>query len=148
MTVFIRNQKKSPEETATEYQKLLKHHDREKHELEFLYWIKIKGLPVPEREYRFHSIRKWRFDFAYPDRKIGIEIEGGTFTFGRHVRGTGFQKDCEKYNEAALLGWRILRFTGRDLTRGCAADFVQKVLGVEPAPKLKEKARREAFEVF
>lgn len=62
-------------------------------------------------EYRFYDKRRWRFDFAIPSRKIAIEIEGGVWTNGRHTRGKGYIGDMEKYNFAALLGWRILRFT-------------------------------------
>jgi len=73
------------------------------------------GLPAPEAEYRFHEKRKWRFDFAWPDSMVAVEIEGGTFVRGRHTRGMGHHKDCEKYNQATLLGWRVLRFTALHL---------------------------------
>ncbi len=62
-----------------------------------------------EREYRFHPKRRWRFDAAFPEAKVAIEIEGGVWIRGRHNRASGFLKDCEKYNEAAALGWRIIR---------------------------------------
>ena len=62
-------------------------------------------------EYKFHSTRKWRFDFAHPEKLIGAEIEGGSWIKGRHTRGMGYIKDMEKYNAAALMGWRVLRYT-------------------------------------
>lgn len=65
----------------------------------------------PEGEYRFHPERRWRFDFAYPDLKIAVEAEGGIFTGGAHTRGAHYAKDCEKYNQATLLGWRVFRYT-------------------------------------
>jgi len=64
-----------------------------------------------EKEFRFHKIRKWRFDFAITSRMTAIEIEGAVFQNGRHTRGKGFSNDCEKYNAAALLGWKVLRYT-------------------------------------
>lgn len=64
---------------------------------------------TPEPEYRFHDMRKWRFDFAWPAQRVAVEIEGGIWSKGRHVRGAGFIADCEKYNEAARLGWYVLR---------------------------------------
>jgi hypothetical protein len=67
------------------------------------------GTPV-EYEYRFHPVRRWRFDAAFPERMIAVEIDGGAFSQGRHVRGAGFRKDCEKFNEAAFLGWRVFHF--------------------------------------
>lgn len=69
------------------------------------------GFPDPVTEYKFHPVRKWRFDFAYPERKIAIECEGAVWTQGRHTRGGGYQKDCEKYNAATILGWRVLRYS-------------------------------------
>lgn len=62
------------------------------------------------REHKFHPIRKWRFDFAIPQYLIAIECEGGVWSGGRHTRGLGYSKDCEKYNNATLLGWRVLRY--------------------------------------
>ena len=60
-------------------------------------------------EYRFHPTRKWRLDFAWPQYLIGVEIEGGIWHRGRHNRPAGFIEDCRKYNEAALMGWTIIR---------------------------------------
>lgn len=66
---------------------------------------------VYEREYRFHPVRRWRFDFAIPEEKIAIEIEGGVWTRGRHTRGAGYTADLEKYNTATVMGWRVLRYS-------------------------------------
>lgn len=62
-----------------------------------------------EKELKFHPERKWRFDYAIPEYKIAIEVEGGVWTGGRHTRSQGFLGDVEKYNAAAVLGWRLLR---------------------------------------
>ncbi len=61
-------------------------------------------------EHRFYGPRRWRFDFANPDKKLAVEIEGGIFSRGRHTRGAGYLKDLEKYNRAAILGWAVLRY--------------------------------------
>ena len=68
------------------------------------------GLPAPEREYRFDPKRRWRFDFAWPSLKLAVEIEGGVWIRGRHVRPVGYLADLEKYNRAVVLGWRVLRY--------------------------------------
>ncbi|MGI0119640.1 hypothetical protein [Zooshikella sp. RANM57] len=51
--------------------------------------LHIRGmkLPKPETEYIFHPSRCWRFDFAWPDRKLAVEVEGGGWSNGRHTRG-------------------------------------------------------------
>ena len=72
----------------------------------------LNGLDLKfVKEYRFHEQRKWRFDYCIPDYKIAIEIEGAVFQNGRHTRGKGYTADCEKYNAAVLLGYKILRYT-------------------------------------
>ena len=63
------------------------------------------------REYRFYIARKWRFDYALPKYKIALEVEGGVWTQGRHTRPKGFLGDIDKYNTAALCGWRVFRTT-------------------------------------
>lgn len=84
-------------------------------------------LSEPETEHRFHTRRKWRFDFAWPTHMIAIEVEGGQWTGGRHQRGKGFEDDCEKYNEATLFGWRVYRFTGDQITRGDALALLERI---------------------
>ena len=64
-----------------------------------------------EREYRFHPTRRWRFDFADPETKVAVEIDGGAFIGGRHTRGVGFVKDQEKLNTATSMGWRVFRYS-------------------------------------
>lgn len=61
------------------------------------------------KELRFHPTRRWRFDYAIPDYKIAVEVEGGVWTGGRHTSPKGFLSDIEKYNTATVMGWRILR---------------------------------------
>lgn len=72
-------------------------------------------LPAPVTELRFAPPRRWRFDFAFPEQGLAVEIEGAVWTNGRHTRGAGYAADCEKYNAAVLAGWRILRFTSDQL---------------------------------
>jgi very-short-patch-repair endonuclease len=64
------------------------------------------GLPQPVREFVFH---RWRFDFAWPKLKIAVEVDGGTWVGGEHVRGRGYQRDCRKNNAAQIEGWAVLR---------------------------------------
>ena len=79
----------------------------------FAGWLDDNGLGEGcSREFVFAAPRRWRFDFAWPDRLVAVEIEGAVFVQGRHTRGAGFVKDCEKYNTATVAGWRPYRVPG------------------------------------
>ena len=86
--------------------------------------IKAIGLPAPVREYKFAPKRRFRADFAWPERMVLAEVEGGTWSGGRHVRGKGYESDCEKYSIAAMLGYRVLRFTTAMVRDGRAIGFL------------------------
>ena len=90
--------------------------------------MQYAGLPTPEREYRFAPPRRYRADFAYPKKMLLIEVEGGVWTQGRHSRGAGFTNDCGKYNLAAKLGYRVLRFTSNMIKDGLALRTIEEVL--------------------
>jgi very-short-patch-repair endonuclease len=90
--------------------------------------MKAAQLPTPQRELKFHPSRKWRFDFAFPTHMLAVEVEGGVWTGGRHTRGKGFTDDCEKYNQAALLGWRVLRFPADTIKSGEALRMIEECL--------------------
>ena len=112
------------------------------------YWrLLASNSPKPTQEYRFvrevieegPGIRKrikkaklqdWRFDFAWVSQKVAVELEGGIWTDGAHVRGGHYESDCKKYNAAQMFGWVVLRFTGGMLERdpiGCV-EMVQTAL--------------------
>lgn len=92
--------------------------------------IRFHGLPEAVREFPFaKSIgRRWRSDFAWPDAMLLVEIEGGSWIDGGHVRGSGFAKDCEKYNHAAILGFKVLRFTGDQVMKDQAIPLIREAL--------------------
>lgn len=87
---------------------------------------KIEGW---EQEYRFHSERKWRFDFAFPEKKIAVELQGGTWSRGGHARGSGIEKDCEKFSHAAILGWSIILADTNQVKNGQGIDWLIQALG-------------------
>ncbi len=96
----------------------------------FLRALEVRGLPRPEREWKFDAKRRWRFDYAWPERMIALEVEGGVWTGGRHTRGAGFVKDIEKYNRAAVLGWRLLRVTPDKLVSFGTFEMLREILGL------------------
>ncbi len=86
------------------------------------------NVQEPVREYRFHAKRRWRFDFAWPDAKFAVEVEGLTREGGRHQRFGGFEKDCEKYEAAMLDGWTVYRVTHARIKSGGAVSVINAML--------------------
>jgi len=67
---------------------------------------------VPTLQHEFHPHRQWRFDFAWPDFKVAIEVQG----FGTgHTSRDGMFRDYEKHNAAQELGWRIIYLMSQHL---------------------------------
>ena len=77
--------------------------------LTFMRLLDVNFIPRPEREFRFHPVRKFKFDYAFKEYKVALELEGGVFTKQAHGSVTGVLRDIEKYSLAASLGWRIVR---------------------------------------
>jgi hypothetical protein len=96
----------------------------------FLRALEVRGLPRPDREWKFDAKRRWRFDYAWPQQMIALEVEGGVWTGGRHTRGSGFVRDMEKYNRAAVLGWRLLRVTPDKLVSFGTFEMLREILGL------------------
>lgn len=96
--------------------------------ISFAEQIRLEELPEPVAEYKFCSTRKWRLDWAWPEQKLALEIEGGIWTRGRHTRPRGFINDMEKYNQLAIIGWRLIRVTPQQIRSGEAITIVRQCL--------------------
>lgn len=89
----------------------------------------LRGCKINfEQEYKFHPERNWRADFLITGTKILIEVEGGIWSGGRHTRGKGFIADMEKYNAAATLGFKVLRFDTQQVKSGLAIKQIEGLL--------------------
>jgi len=100
-------------------------------ELEMYLMIKDAGfLGGMEREFKFHATRRWRFDFAWPSVKLAVEVQGGIWLGGRgaHTSAKGRERDCEKSNEAALDGWRVIQVTSTHIKNGTAIQLIERGL--------------------
>ena len=89
-------------------------------------WFACQG-PELEREYRFHPLRKWRIDYYHAPTYTGIELEGGLYSEGRHIRAAGYQSDIEKYNAAAMQGITVLRLGTGQVDRRHVMEIVSYV---------------------
>ena len=120
--------------------KLLRHRDAtppSRLERKFQHLWRSLGGPELTPEFRFDPGRRWRADFAHLESRTLIEIEGGIFLAGggRHNRASGFAADTEKYLEAALAGWRVLRLTSGQIT----APIVERIIAfVRAATAVKQ----------
>jgi very-short-patch-repair endonuclease len=90
--------------------------------------LRSVGLPLPMREHRFHPVRRWRFDYAWIEHKVALEVEGGVWTGGRHTRGAGFVGDMEKYNAATVAGWRVVRVVPVKLCASATVGMLESLL--------------------
>ena len=91
----------------------------------------LVGLPAPTLEARFHPTRRWRFDLSWPEKKLAVEIDGAVYTQGRHTRGSGYERDCEKFAEAVIAGWRVIRCTTGQVQSGQALQWVERAFSEE-----------------
>lgn len=89
--------------------------------------LHLTGLPPYVTEHRFHPTRRWRFDYAWPEIKLAVEVHGGTYSNGRHTRGGGFIVDREKMNEAAIYGWTVLEVTAAHVRSGQMRQWLDRI---------------------
>jgi hypothetical protein len=115
--------------------------EREKPADVFERQVRAMGLPQYMRESLFALKvgRKWAFDFCWgPPYMLAVEIEGlvvrrinGVLqVMGRHATITGFREDCEKYANAAMLGWTVVRFEQTQVDSRYAVNMVARILEV------------------
>ena len=92
-------------------------------------WCKTNGYPVPVPEYPFAKAlkRRHRFDAAWVELKLGLDIQGQIWKKGGHTTGGGISKDCEKYCLAATLGWRVMPMTYPQFNGGQAYGWLETI---------------------
>jgi very-short-patch-repair endonuclease len=118
--------------------------------------IRAYGLPKPIREYKFArevvgdapgirqrlreaKLKDWRFDFAWVDLRLAVEVEGGSFTQGRHNRPVGFEQDTIKYGEAMALGWTVYRCSTGLIKSGKAIEQIIRIYKLKQSHMCGEK---------
>ena len=92
------------------------------------------------KEFKFHPVRKWRFDYAIPSALVALEVEGGVWTGGRHINPKGFLNDMEKYNSATLMGWSVYRTTPDDLYTGKTLKLLKTAIFGSNQPEIDPKS--------
>jgi very-short-patch-repair endonuclease len=88
------------------------------------------GLPAPTPQ---HEVviegRRYRIDLCYPHLRLAIEVDG----FGVHGSRAAFEADRARQNDLVLAGWRVLRFTWRQLRDDPAGVVAQLRAAIDAA---------------
>lgn len=93
--------------------------------------IRDSGLPEPvssftgdRRQLHYLEDRKYTADFAWPDRKIALEVDGGAHkTHGR------FSQSFERAYLLLLEGWTVLHVGAAEVNSGIAIQWLRNILG-------------------
>ena len=80
--------------------------------------IRDAAVPVPKREHCCVSSRGFRWDFAWPELMLAVEVQGQIWSKGAHSSGVGILRDHEKHNLATVAGWRVLYASGNTIRTG------------------------------
>lgn len=91
------------------------------------------SIPPYRTEFQFHPVRRWRFDYAWPEHRVALEIDGGSGAWGRHSRPEGMRGDHEKVNTATTMGWRVFRVLAGEETRVTTLRLLQSLLTTDQA---------------
>lgn len=123
---------------AANLKRIIRGTERTKLEDALRFALKIERLPPPVLQFQFCETRKWRTDFAWPEEKILLEVEGGIWRknhlgqwAGAHSFPANILRDIEKQNAAALMGYSYLRVTKDMIKDGTAVELIKKMLAVK-----------------
>lgn len=124
--------------TVSEYKREMCRSERRKWEDLFeKQLIQCRIIPW-QRWFRFDPTRRWEVDFAWPQKMIIVEIEGGIWRKGggAHSHPLNIIRDMEKYNRAAELGYKLFRFEGGKLKNLDAIKLIHRLVGTAPLTNL------------
>jgi very-short-patch-repair endonuclease len=116
---------------VTDFKRVARESERTKLERMLFRRILEAGLPEPLAQHLWaRPERLYRADFAWPTYMVLAEVQGGIWAAdpGRHNRASGYEADCSRDNLAAILGWRLLRFTERMIKSGEAIETITRAL--------------------
>jgi len=109
----------------------------ERFEQELSFQIRAHGLPEPHEQYRWATElttetgrpRQFRADVAWPVYRLLCEVQGGLWMRGGggHSHPMHIEKDIEKQQCAALLGWQIVPVTTDQVKKGEAIALLERL---------------------
>lgn len=86
------------------------------------------GLPKPEMQALLIPSRKFRWDLAWPAYRVCVDVQGGMYSNGRHLRVQGYETDLVKSALVQLEGYIALAFTPRQIDDNVAVMFIAAAL--------------------
>lgn len=103
---------------------------QEQCEREFAFQCKALRLPEPIEQYQFAPPRRFKADFAWPQYRLLVEVQGGIWRRGggAHSHPLDLERDIERTQHMALLGWWFLPVTTDEVRSGHAVEVTQRVL--------------------
>jgi hypothetical protein len=82
-------------------------------------YCRVLAIPEPVGEHYFDDGRDWRFDLAWPEHAIALEVDGGIGSYQpSHMSRDRVRASIEKMNAAALAGWRVFHCEPANLALG------------------------------
>ncbi len=75
--------------------------------------VQAEALPLPLAQFDVRVDGKFlaRVDFAYPEQLVAVELDG----YAYHSDQVAFARDRERQNRVLMAGFKLLRYTARDL---------------------------------
>lgn len=122
--------KKTPDQIRAQITKNMREVNRQS--ILLIQKLTMNGLPLPIREFKFHEKRMWKADFYWHQHCLMLEAEGMIWTGGRHTHPVGYLEDMQKYNAAAVLGYRLLRVPTYQLSADSTIELLKEALGNRP----------------
>jgi very-short-patch-repair endonuclease len=97
-------------------------------ENQLAFQLKAAKAPLFERQFKIILGRRFKADFYFPVARLIVEVDGGGWIHGRHSRGAGMERDCEKSALIAAMPARLLRVTPKHVEDGRALNWILKAL--------------------
>jgi very-short-patch-repair endonuclease len=133
---------------------------RSQYETQLERLIHLAGLPEPVLQFAFAKEygRLYRWDFAWTEFKLAVEVDGGRFMgrggSARTMSRTaplgyhGSVEDNRKRNLANLLGWTILVYSPEMIRSGEAVAELKLALEQKAGRPWQERLSAHAHDVF
>ncbi len=95
-------------------------------------WLSNFPNHKPLTQLQFHPTIQWKFDFAWPMRKLAVEVQG---MGPGHVGLIAMTRDYNKHRAAMIHGWKVVYLTKNHLLPEKSEDVcfdIARLMGLNP----------------